>query len=400
MKRERRFRLVMVTIFAVSAVTAIAQGYAFHRTVTEYTEVVEKASGVVDRLRSARKLHATILDAESGQRGYLLTGDPAYREPFDRALAQVEARLKEFRQAQPPERSRDVADVVQTVEAKMSILRETLRLYDSQGYAAALALVKTGQSKAAMDKMVAILERFISEDSAASAKLHKDIARDSVASSMSWIALNIAIGIGLLAGMAGLWRASRKIGELASELEHEAHHDGLTGLPNRAFFKEALGYILALAARENRRVAVLFLDLNGFKSINDRLGHDKGDLALVEVAKALKGVLRESDFAARLGGDEFTVIVSSIKDACIMCDRIEAAISAIAPPELRGYALGTSIGVSVFPEDGHHADALIAVADARMFEQKRARKAGTAIPICVICKGDPAACPSDQTGIA
>ena len=90
----------------------------------------------------------------------------------------------------------------------------------------------------------------------------------------------------MLAGCAGLWRASRKIGELTTRLEHEAHHDVLTGLPNRACFDRTLGYVLALARREHRRVAVLLLDLDGFKTINDRLGHDLGDLALVATADA------------------------------------------------------------------------------------------------------------------
>ncbi|MBI3445032.1 MAG: GGDEF domain-containing protein [Magnetospirillum sp.] len=163
-------------------------------------------------------------------------------------------------------------------------------------------------------------------------------------------------------------------------LEHEAHHDVLTGLPNRAFFNETLEFFIALSRREERRFAVAFLDLNGFKAINDELGHDMGDLALTEVAKTLKSVLRESDFAARLGGDEFSVIIPAIDSVSGVCEHIAAAISELTPPELQGRRLGTSIGVAVFPDDGNRADDLMAIADTRMYEQKKARKAGTTSP--------------------
>ena len=392
MKRERRFRWAMASIFAASAVVAVAEGYSFRKTVAEYTEVVRNSSQVIERLRNARKLQATLLNAESEQRGYLLTGDQTYRPPFDAAAALLETRLGDFMRTQTPERHSDIAAIEATVTTRLATLRDAIRLYDSEGFEAALTLVKTGRGKTAMDQFEATIEKFIAEDSVISARLQEGIARKSAGNSSTWFAMNIAIVVGLLAGMSGLWRASRKIGELANSLAHEAHHDILTGLPNRAYFTETLGYVLALAERENRRVAILFLDLDGFKAINDGLGHDMGDLALAEVAKALRGVLRESDFAARLGGDEFTVIVSTIKDACIMCERIETAIGSLEPPELQGYKLGTSIGVAVFPDDGHGPEDLVATADTRMFEQKRARKAGTKISNCLVCKDSVTLC--------
>ncbi|MBF0436882.1 MAG: diguanylate cyclase [Magnetococcales bacterium] len=326
-----------------------------------------------------------------------LSGNPSYRKPFDEAAALVEARLSQFKLGQPDERSEDIIAVETTINAKLAELRETLRLYETQGFDAALSLVKTDQGKVEMDRMTAIIERLISEDSVINASLHEGIAQKADATSKDWIILSFASFIGLMAAVAGMWRASKKIGELAAELEHEARHDKLTGLPNRASLMETLHYVLSLAGRENRRVVLLFLDLNGFKTINDNLGHDKGDLALVLVAKALKSILRESDFAARLGGDEFTVVISTLKDACTVCQRIETAISSISVPELLGYKLGTSIGVALFPDDGTHAEVVLATADARMFEQKRAKKAGMTLPICPICEDDPLLCPIQES---
>ncbi|MBF0117027.1 MAG: diguanylate cyclase [Magnetococcales bacterium] len=388
MRRERRFRKLMISLFTASALVAVAQGYTYHTAISEYTAMVQETDTLFDRVRYARRLTLFLAEAERGQRGYLMTGDVAYRQPYDQAVRHVENVMADLLTTLPKERDGEIGKVKAAVAIKMAELRRTIEVFDAQGYEAALQIVKTNEGKDSMDVARSILERFIAEDLAVTNRLHDEMATQSAATSQRWMYLTASLLIGLFAGMAALWRTSRKIGELAAVLEHEAHHDVLTGLPNRKFFCETLDYVIAVARREKRRIAVSFLDLNGFKAINDELGHDVGDLALIEVSKSLKEALRQSDFAARLGGDEFVVIIHSVSDACNVCYRIKEAVLTTTHTAFQGKQLGTSIGIAIFPDDGDAVESLLAVADARMYEQKQAKKAGLTISLCPICQSD------------
>ncbi len=156
---------------------------------------------------------------------------------------------------------------------------------------------------------------------------------------------------------------------------HIAHHDALTGLPNRALLHDRIGQALAQAARDRSRVGVMFLDLDRFKSINDTLGHEIGDQLLKVVAERLRGAVRAVDTVARLGGDEFVIILNDIADADDAAQVAEKIVASFAQSmrigahELR---TSTSIGISLYPEDGREANALMKNADTAMYHAKRA----------------------------
>jgi len=167
----------------------------------------------------------------------------------------------------------------------------------------------------------------------------------------------------------------RKIVEEATR--HAAHHDYLTGLPNRSLFLERLEYAIPLAKRNNFKVALLFLDLDGFKQINDSLGHANGDLLLQEVAGRLLEVIRSSDVLARIGGDEFTFILNNIgseENAQIVANKIIETLS--KPFSLNGNVgkIGGSIGIAFYPEDGIEPEALLNKADEAMYLAKKSGK--------------------------
>jgi diguanylate cyclase len=157
--------------------------------------------------------------------------------------------------------------------------------------------------------------------------------------------------------------------------DYLAHHDSLTGLPNRLLFVDRLGHALDLARRSLSRCAVLFIDLDGFKSVNDGLGHDCGDQLLQVLAARMRRALRRSDTLARLGGDEFVVVmeesVSSRDDARNLAEKLlEVAASPVSTH--RGVAqVSASIGIAVYPEDGGDAAALISAADQAMYSAKQ-----------------------------
>ncbi|MEO8672650.1 MAG: GGDEF domain-containing protein [Tahibacter sp.] len=162
--------------------------------------------------------------------------------------------------------------------------------------------------------------------------------------------------------------------ETLKEVAHSVVHDSLTALPNRALFLDRLEHAIALAERNQERLAVLFIDLDRFKQINDTLGHAAGDHVLRHVAQALQGTVRDSDTVSRYGGDEFLVLLSDVgqaSDAVAIADKVIAAVG--VPCQFGGHLLQVkaSVGISVFPNDGDDADTLIVNADAAMYLAKR-----------------------------
>lgn len=161
--------------------------------------------------------------------------------------------------------------------------------------------------------------------------------------------------------------------ETEEQIRFLAHHDSLTRLPNRTLFRDRLHQALAISKRTRSKVALMLLDLDNFKVINDSLGHGIGDELLKEVAARLVAQERETDTVARLGGDEFALILPQIRraeDAIIIAERIIDRIA--APYSLEGNAVqvGTSIGITIFPEDGTDVETMIGNADMAMYQAK------------------------------
>ena len=159
----------------------------------------------------------------------------------------------------------------------------------------------------------------------------------------------------------------------ADRMAHQASHDALTGLPNRSLLNDRIAQVLALARRSGQPVAVLFLDLDGFKFVNDSFGHSFGDALLRGVAARLVGLVREADTVARLGGDEFVILLPNVCDAQGAAQVAAKVLAAFAAPFLqdgRDLHLSASLGLSVFPQDGDSGDSLLAHADVAMYRAK------------------------------
>lgn len=170
---------------------------------------------------------------------------------------------------------------------------------------------------------------------------------------------------------------------LEDQIEHNKYlalHDDLTGLPNRRLFQDRLASALERARRDSSRTALLLIDLDRFKDVNDSVGHHVGDLLLKRVSEIFLGRMRRSDTVARTGGDEFSVILehpTSREDAA----RVGRLLTGLLqePQELAGHtvSIGASVGVSVFPDDADNAEGLCIAADRRMYVEKGGRTAGT-----------------------
>ncbi len=177
----------------------------------------------------------------------------------------------------------------------------------------------------------------------------------------------------LLSGLVGaaMYFAARYA---PNELFHQATHDGLTDLPNRALFLDRLRASLSQATRDRQPLAVMVLDMNGLKPINDHFGHRAGDAALLEFSRRLSAGVRQSDTAARLGGDEFGVLLRPLAaDGGLEATmkRLGQQINGSFQFEGRTLCFGASMGAARFPEDGTDFSQLIDLADRRMYEHKR-----------------------------
>jgi diguanylate cyclase (GGDEF)-like protein/PAS domain S-box-containing protein len=161
-------------------------------------------------------------------------------------------------------------------------------------------------------------------------------------------------------------------------IQHLAHHDSLTGLPNRLLFNDRLGQAISLAKRDSHRFALLYLDLDRFKPVNDSLGHDAGDELLRTTAQRIRQQVRESDTVARVGGDEFTVILLDINSRENVAAVAEKIIASLAQPfqlerQKQSVDIGTSIGIAIYPDDAEDHQSLIKSADAAMYSAKMHR---------------------------
>jgi diguanylate cyclase (GGDEF)-like protein/PAS domain S-box-containing protein len=171
--------------------------------------------------------------------------------------------------------------------------------------------------------------------------------------------------------------------ELALRMEHMAYHDILTGLPNRAMFQDHLELALARARRHELAVAVLFLDLDEFKPVNDTHGHEVGDMVLQHAALQIRGAARGTDLVARQGGDEFLVLLADLEDgtdgadaAAVVQEASKRIARAIAAPEdfrVGRLSIHASIGSAIFPYEAGDARTLLRLADEKMYARKRDR---------------------------
>lgn len=201
------------------------------------------------------------------------------------------------------------------------------------------------------------------------------IRRDGVESAIEDSAAPIRDREGVVIGAVIVFHDISMARSVVKKMAHLAHHDVLTELPNRLLFSDRVAQAIALAHRHSRSCAVLFIDLDQFKTLNDSQGHFLGDMLLQSIAKRLLTCVRGSDTVGRRGGDEFVVLLSEIshpEDAVRSAEKLLAALA--EPYNVAGKTLhvSASIGISLFPRDGAHPEALVGSADTAMFHAKHA----------------------------
>ena len=344
-----------------------------------YLAAEEQADHLRDAERALLAVELSLHGAESGQRGYLLTGREDYLGPYERALDDIGRQMEEARTllAEKPEALALFWNVDALVRRKLAELYHALELRREEGFDAALRVVNTDIGMAEMREIRArtheiqkLLQAQVSAELARSAQRSSNTLLGALMSGI------VFAGLALAAYLVIVWDL-RERRQLAARVQEQANHDQLTQLPNRRFFEQWLGYSLAQARRDGAPLALLFLDLDGFKAVNDRHGHKAGDELLVEIARRLRQTVRESDMLARLGGDEFALLAPNAKDGrelAHVAQRLLQVLDDPRQPALSDQPIGASIGVALFPEDASDVQGLFAAADAAMYAAKRAGK--------------------------
>jgi diguanylate cyclase len=333
---------------------------------------------VGDKLYGVRQVYEMLLGMESSQRGYLLTGNSDYLAPylrnsarFDNQTATAERLYQGDDEARPL-----ITDILKLARAKSAELAATVALQRAGDRDAAMATINQNRGKELMDQLDEKLLALIAEQRATRTRFVNEVR-----ATLRFLYL-LGAGIGVLiltlvaVAVRSLTMSITRLNDAQKAEEHNAMHDALTGLPNRRYLAEWMTTALAGARRAGQELHVLYFDLDGFKAVNDRLGHEAGDAVLTVTASRLRETLRSSDFVARIGGDEFVAVLpqtDAAPNVNALAERLEKVLNTAPIEELSDGAVTASIGRASFPRDGNTVTALLAAADRSMYNIKEAR---------------------------
>jgi diguanylate cyclase (GGDEF)-like protein len=360
---------LVVAILAVNALIAVQSVI----TLTETTQAVADGLRVRDLLKEAKSV---VSSSETGQRNYILTGNKDYLEHSLKSLKATESQLEEIldlvdSDSTEAEKTRLLQSLI---GARAALFESALDHLQKGRKAAALQAMTTEAGRQNLNNTDELFDQFSTSQGALFARRTDELQKSS---SFSLVTFYVATFCGLV--LLGLlcYFVYRDIAErrrAEEKLRVVSTHDPLTALPNRTLLHERLSHALARAQRHGRQLAVLFVDLDRFKNVNDTLGHDAGDKLLQVTAQRLYDCLRETDTMARQGGDEFVVLMDELTDREPITRVSQRILDAVSQPfEIDGQEIHitASIGISVYPEDGR---TLLRNADIAMYRAKEKGK--------------------------
>ncbi|OYD60306.1 UNVERIFIED_ORG: diguanylate cyclase (GGDEF)-like protein [Burkholderia sp. CF145] len=327
-------------------------------------------------LGAANRVLHNLENAETGQRGYLLTGDESYLKPYQQAVHDLDDTVLRLHQVVSGDEPSD--ELVRRVEHaktdKVTELARTIELARSGNREAAIALVRTNEGKRYMDALRrdlgSLLDAWRQKRKVAVRDAHERLVFGTAALTL----VAIFICCMMVYTVVVQRRAFAKVQAWSAALDREATHDALTGLPNRRRLLTAIDALNAQTGPRGRRVGLLYLDIDGFKAVNDELGHSAGDALLRRLAESLRTATRQSDMLARVGGDEFVLLAADCGDDVQLrelAERLISKVRVVGGHEYGGrFPIGVSIGIATWPDRVNTVEDLLDVADSAMYVAK------------------------------
>jgi len=344
----------------------------------EYLDASGRADRLADAARATAALLVTAEKAASTQRGYLITGEEAYLASFLRAPAAAQEALTRIEAVL--EGDAEAALHFERLAALLPARLEQLKppvAARAGSLDAALRSLAVGEGEIGIEDLrteIRSLDDFVSlrtREARERARTHAERARQAV-----WTlgVLVIMLFSGAYAIIIGNLRERRR---LDARLRQAANHDGPTGLPNRRFFGEWLAYSIAHARREVRHVGLLFIDVDGLRTVDELHGRASADALLVEIARRFRETAREGDVLARIGANQFALAVPDVgvpREIAPLAQRLRDSLTDPARPPLADTPIGASVGVAFYPDDADDPAGVMAAADAAMYAAKGAGK--------------------------
>jgi diguanylate cyclase (GGDEF)-like protein len=335
------------------------------------------------RLLIIERTLGSLKAAETAQRGFLITENTRYLQPYQEASVQASELLKELQRmyAGDPVASELLVRLSRWQRLKLEELEDLVGAQQSVGRALPEALTQADNGRRYMVEIGKVIHELDQMEVKGNAVLKELTARRRHATFIAAAALFVlAVGACVIVYRL-LRREARTREKLHVQMAHDAFHDALTLLPNRRYLLDELSRSLTRAKRKQSQVGLLFIDLDGFKRVNDLHGHEAGDELLKRASAQFVQTVRGSDFLARLGGDEFAVVIEADDSDCAVT-LARRLIEAIRQPLLDGRRdclVSASIGVAIYPHDGADTSTLLAQADRAMYDAKRLGKARVAL---------------------
>ena len=369
---SRRFVLGSSAAFVILAANALLT-YRTIANLVETSRAVETTLRVIDDLKEVQN---SVIGAQTGLRGYILSGESKRLAQAHEFLGRAALPIKALRA-----RPEAIPDRTQQVESADTLIGEEIQRFSAlieidrkKGLSAAIRNISATGGAARIRLVENIVQDLLAAEDA---QLAARTAQSRRSSDLSVITAVIAtlFNLGLLGIVVLLARREIRERRQAEEVvKFAATHDPLTGLPNRVLLAERVNRAVGSAKSQARTSAVLFIDLDRFKNINDALGHEAGDRLLQNVADRLVRCVRRSDTVARQGGDEFVVLIEAFETPGDLTQVAEKILAEVAQPMTvygKEFQITASIGISTFPADGEDLRALLKNADIAMYRAKQ-----------------------------
>ena len=377
-----RNRFVALYVCIASALLISTAFFSYDATIILGDRTQDDTSVAV--LDAGNRVLHDLENLETGQRGYLLTGNDSYLQPYRSAVLDLDEAVLQLHHlvANDPQSTALVGRIERAKNGKMIEISRTLDFAGEGNREAALALVQTNEGKRYMDALRDDLGVLMTRWREVRRVAVLDVDRRVILAATSLAFIVVFVCCLLIYTAIVQRRAFARVHAYTDIANRRAEEDALTGLPNRRHLLATLRTLSEEAEALPGRVAMLYLDIDGFKAINDTFGHTAGDAILKALARALRESTRAGDLLTRIGGDEFVLVSSDFNDDAQLRDlatRLTTSVRQVGEDQPDGrLPIGVSIGIATYPDGVDSIDGLLDAADAAMYAAKRAGRSSFA----------------------